>query len=178
MDDEKLQEQEVTEETPNDDDFKQSRRRKERKGLKGAFSRARAYRGQAAAAFLVLVGALLFYYFLHSLPSVAAGLKRFVGAISTAIWGFCIAFLMNPIVRFLEKHFIRLGMNRKAKKGETPEKKEARVRGRSRGFAILITVFMVLTLFVLLFVAIIPEFLSSIGTLIENRNPYGYRFHY
>ena len=173
MDDEKLQEQEVTEETPNDDDFKQSRRRKERKGLKGTFARARAYRGQATAAFLVLIGALLFYYFLHSLPSVAAGLKRFVGAISTAIWGFCIAFLMNPIVRFLEKHFIRLGMNRKEKKGETPEKKEARVRGRSRGFAILITVFMVVTLFVLLFVAVIPEFLSSIGTLIENLPEYG-----
>ena len=59
-------------------------------------------------------------------------------------------------------------MKRKAKKGETPEKKEARVRGRSRGFAILITVFMVLTLITLLLVAIIPEFTASIATLLEN----------
>ena len=61
MDEERLQEQDIneqdlTEETSREDAFKRSRRRKERKGLKGSFARARAYRGQAAAAFLVLVG--------------------------------------------------------------------------------------------------------------------------
>ncbi|MBO4280221.1 MAG: AI-2E family transporter [Lachnospiraceae bacterium] len=178
MDEERLQEQDIneqdlTEETSREDAFKRSRRRKERKGLKGSFARARAYRGQAAAAFLVLVGALLFYYFLHSLPFFARGIKKLVAAMAPAIWGFCIAFLMNPIVRFLEKHFIRFGQKRKPKKDETPEKREARIRGRSRGFAILITVVMVITLLTLLFVAVIPEFLSSIGTLIENIPEYG-----
>ena len=177
MDDDKLQEQDLTEEVETeiseDNDYKSSRRRKDRKGLKGTFVRARAYRGQAAAAFLVLAGALLFYYFLHSLPAFAAGFRKLMGAIAPAIWGFCIAFLMNPIVRFLEGHFIRFGLKRKPRKGETPEKQEARVRGRSRGLAILITVIMVLTLITLLFVAIIPEFLNSIGTLVDNLPEYG-----
>ena len=171
MDEEILLEQEAAEETAEVEDpkdFVPGRRRRERKGIRGSFSRARAYRGQATAAFLVLAGALIFYYLLHSLPALALGLKRVLRAISPAIWGFCIAFLMSPIVRFFENNFIKLGANRKPKNGETLEQREKRIRGRARGFAILITVILVLTLVTLLFVAIIPEFLASIGTLLEN----------
>ena len=170
MKEDSLREQELTEDEELDDyeEYEPARRREERKGLRGTFARAKAYRGQATAAFLVLVGALLFYYLLHSLPAVAHGLRRVIRALAPAIWGFCIAFLMSPIVRFFEKQFIKIGMKRKAKKGETPAQKEVRVRGRSRGFAILITVAMVLALLTLLFVAVIPEFLSSIGTLLQN----------
>ncbi|MBO4325345.1 MAG: AI-2E family transporter [Lachnospiraceae bacterium] len=132
------------------------------------FREAGQYRGQATAAFLVVVGALIFYYLLHMLPAFGQAFKTVTKAIAPVIWGFCFAFLMNPIVKIFERFFIRFGMKRKAKKGETPEKKERRVRGRSRGFAILITVILVLALITLLLYAIIPEFTASITTLLEN----------
>lgn len=171
MDEEILLEQEAAEEiaeATDSGDFEPGRRRRERKGIRGTFSRARAYRGQATAAFIVLAGALVFYYLLHSLPFFANGLKRILRAIAPAIWGFCIAFLMSPVVRFFERNFIKIGAKRRAKAGVPLEQAERRVRNRARGFAILITVILVLTLVTLLFVAIIPEFIASIGTLLEN----------
>jgi hypothetical protein len=60
MDEEILLEQEAAEEiaeATDSGDFEPGRRRRERKGIRGTFSRARAYRGQATAAFIVLAGA-------------------------------------------------------------------------------------------------------------------------
>lgn len=139
-----------------------------KKGLFGGMKEAGQYRGQATAAFLVLIGALVFYYLLHLLPVFGNMLKTVLKAVSPAIWGFCIAFLMNPLVRLIERIFVRWGLSRKGRKGETPEQKETRVRNRSRGFAILITVVLVLAMITLLLVAIIPEFTASIETLLNN----------
>lgn len=142
--------------------------RGKKKGLFGGMKDAGKYQGQATAAFLVLAGALIFYYLLHGLPTMAHALRSVTKALAPAIWGFCIAFLMNPLVRLIERVFIRWGLSRKGRKGETPEQKESRVRSHSRGFAILITVVLVLAMITLLLVAIIPEFTASIETLLNN----------
>lgn len=172
------------------------RRKGDQGGLRSRFASAKEYKAQGMAAFLVLASVIIFYYALHSLPMVATFLKKIIRAVISAIWGFCIAFLLNPVVKFFEKMFIRMSVKRAKKEksesrlskaGEkvrklrrrkaaeplTEEQQEARVRGRARSLAIFVTVVLAIAMVTLLLVAIIPEFTSSIGTLLENLPTYG-----
>ena len=46
-----------------------------KKGIFGGMKDAGKYRGQATAAFLVLAGALIFYYLLHGIPTIASAFE-------------------------------------------------------------------------------------------------------
>lgn len=149
------------------------RRKEDKGGLKGRFESAQAFKAQGTAAFLVLAAALIFYYILHSLPFFARILRRFIRAITTAIVGFVIAFLLNPVVGFFERSFQKIGRKKKATGKNTADDKEMNPGGKARNYAILVTVVIALSLITLLFAAIIPEFISSIGTLADNLPTYG-----
>lgn len=152
------------------------RRKEDQSAFRKRFESAKEYKAQATAAFLVLAAVLVFYYALHSLPLLAAGLKRVIRAITTAIVGFVIAFLLNPIVKFFEKNFKKMGARRRKKKetttGTEEETKDEAPGGKARNYAILVTILIALALVTLLFAAIIPEFISSIGTLATNLPEY------
>lgn len=144
------------------------RRKEDKEGFQRRLEGTKEFRTQGLVAFFVLAAVLLFYYVLKSLPAVATALSRVMRAIAPAIWGFCIAFLLNPIVKFMEKRFYKLGKKRKPKKNETAEQREERLRSRSRGFAILVTMICALSVVTLLIVAIIPQFNASIQMLVDN----------
>ena len=66
-------------------------------------------------AFLVIAASILFYYGIFHMKSLISGIKTFFGIMAPIIYGAAIAYLLTPIVNFLERK-IFLPIFRKRKK--------------------------------------------------------------
>ena len=118
----------------------------------------RPYLAIGLTAFLVIVGAIAFYFLMYRYSGVA----KFIGQITVILRpitiGLVIAYLMTPIVNFEERHLLPLVR----KKMKNPDKADKLVR--------LISVFGALLFFILfigiLLLMVIPELYRSINGLI------------
>ena len=118
----------------------------------------RPYLAIGLTAFLVIVGAIAFYFLMYRYSGVA----KFIGQITVILRpitiGLVIAYLMTPIVNFEERHLLPLVR----KKMKNPDKVDKLVR--------LISVFGALLFFILfigiLLLMVIPELYRSINGLI------------
>lgn len=54
-------------------------------------------------AFLVIAASILFYYGIFHMKSLVSGIKTFFGIMAPIIYGAAIAYLLTPIVNFLER---------------------------------------------------------------------------
>lgn len=131
------------------------------------WNKAKAYQGQAIAAFLTIGAALLLYFFLLRFSKFTNILKLCIKALSPFITGFVFAFIMNPLVKFMEQYFVKL-FCKKAKTDEDMEKG----RGRARKISIFLTLLIVIAAIALLIGSVIPEFFESIKTLVTNLPDY------
>ena len=57
----------------------------------------------AVYAFLVLAAAILFYGLLNNFPVVGRAFSTVLGLISPFIYAFGIAYILNPILKFIER---------------------------------------------------------------------------
>lgn len=118
----------------------------------------RPYLAIGLTAFLVIMGAIAFYFLMYRYSGVA----KFIGQITVILRpitiGLVIAYLMTPIVNFEERHLLPLVR----KKMKNPDKADKLVR--------LISVFGALLFFILfigiLLLMVIPELYRSINGLI------------
>lgn len=137
----------------------------EKKEKKLNFHRAKEYQGQAIAAFLVIAAALLLYFALLRIDMFGKLVSSFLSALAPLIVGCIIAFLLTPIKKFLERMFTKL-FQKVCRKKPVNQKLVRRI-------SVLISILLALTLVGLLLLAIIPELIRSISTLIGNLPGYG-----
>ena len=118
-------------------------------------------------AFLVVASAILFYMALSFLPALGKGIRTLVRILSPFVWGLVIAYLLNPLMRMLEKHvFHPLAL--KLYRG-----KKAHSRKRfARNMAVVISELVLLALLAALIWLILPQLYSSIVMIVDNSPTY------
>ena len=57
-------------------------------------------------AFLVIAASMLFYYGVFHMKTLLTGIQTFLGILTPIVYGVVIAFLLTPILNFLEKKII------------------------------------------------------------------------
>lgn len=111
-------------------------------------------------AFLVIAASMLFYYGIFHMKSLIFGIKTLIRILAPIIYGFVIAYILSPIVNFLEKKVIYPLLK---KREITPEK---RGKHAIRWACVLISLFLFLYLIYALIMMILPQLIRSIMNII------------
>ena len=119
--------------------------------LRQQFSRGMSY-------FLVIAASLIFYFVLLRLTNLSDGFLTVFGVLKPVVYGCVIAYLLNPIVRKIDKYLVP-ALERYIKKREKAEK-------ISRGVGIFVSLVLMVVLIVTLCNLLLPELYSSIRNLI------------
>ena len=130
-------------------------------------SRIKDYAPQGVVAFLVLTALMLLLFLLLKLPAIGKLIKNIFRALAPAIAGFIFAFIMSPLVRFLETKLMKFA-TRKRTDEELDSEWMRKTRRRVRRISILITLLVVLSVITLLLITIIPELAKSVEALALN----------
>lgn len=117
-------------------------------------------------AFLVLVGAITFYYFVFHSSNILAGFYTIVDVLMPVVFGMAIAYLLTPILNCLESRIL-IPLFDKLKIKKTPKRKSV-----IRGIGILITAFLVLAMIYILFSMLISQIVPSVEGIISNFDAY------
>ena len=118
---------------------------------------------QAGAYLVVLICAITFFFLIYNYNVWTGKLRYILSGLKSIIIGIVIAYLLNPIVRSLEKKLLKL-----FKKTHEEKKTKAAVRLVSSLLVVLVFVFVVS---VLLY-SILPEVIISISAVIRNSPKY------
>ena len=134
-------------------------------------SRIKDYAPQGVVAFLVLAALMLLLFCLLNLSIFGKFIKSVFRALGPAVAGFIFAFIMSPLVRFIETKLVAFAIARNREK-ERDEEWMAKIRKRARRISILLTLATLLAIITLLLVAIIPELAKSLKDLALNLAKY------
>lgn len=66
-------------------------------------------------AFLVIAASMLFYYGVFHMKTLLTGIQTFLGILTPIVYGVVIAFLLSPILNFMEKKIIYPTLAKKQK---------------------------------------------------------------
>lgn len=121
------------------------------------FERNNKYTTIAIYAFLVVVASILFYYAFLSLGGGFPWIRKVMGFLKSVIYGLVFAFLLNPVLRFVETKLL----------GKTKLRPT-----RRRGVGLLITYLFVLAFLALFFSLVIPQVFASAAALADNIQGY------
>lgn len=157
----------------------------------------RKYTTIAVYTLIVIVVAVLFVVFVFKFDSFTKGFSKFGGVLAPATCGLVIAFILNPLMMYIENKFFR-----KLKEGEpkkhnivvrklrnssvsdsamvkTLEKHESTIEKRKRRRVIMARVFSMLITFIIVFalligiiIAVVPSVVKSIMDLAEKMPEY------
>lgn len=119
---------------------------------------ARRYVTAALVVFITFCCCILFFFMIYRYNGFAEFWKKLTQILQPIIIGLVIAYLLNPTMRFLEKHILRF--LKKRMKSERKAKKVA------RGLGILGSLLMLVGIFVILIASILPSIVSSIESMI------------
>ncbi|MFV0400929.1 MAG: AI-2E family transporter [Oscillospiraceae bacterium] len=111
------------------------------------FERNPKYNTIAIYAFLVAAAIILFGLLLVNLGNMFEGVKNILGYITTVLYGFVFAFLLNPMVKFYDRHIFS-----KVAKEKGGLRKKVR-----KGLSILLTYITTLALFFLFLLLVVPQ---------------------
>ena len=126
-------------------------------GAKGP-SKLRQQFGRGITIFLVVAASIMFYFALLRLTNLLELLKEIIGVLQPVIYGCVIAYLLNPIVRNVDRYLLPV-LERNMKKRESAER-------FSRGLGVLAAVLVLIFLIVTLCNLLIPELYYSIRNMI------------
>ena len=118
-------------------------------------------------AFCVIACAILFYMALNYIGLVGKALRSLVKILSPFIWGLVISYLLNPLVKTLEKKVFGPFSGRIFAKS-----RRTNGAGLARGLSVLFSEIFMLAIVTGLFFLIIPQLYSSIETIIVNSPVY------
>lgn len=127
-------------------------------GKKGP-SRIRQYFTRGFSYFLVIAAGLLFYFLLLRMGQFGKTLETIVSVLMPVVYGMAIAYILNPVVMFVERHILPSLKKRM--------KKEGRAEKVSRGIGIFAGLVLLLFIIVGLCNMMIPELYSSIMNLVR-----------
>ena len=114
----------------------------------------RPYLAIALTAVLVICLCIVFFFLIYRYNGFAAGWKKLTAILQPIIIGIVIAYLINPIMVFFEKHLIRWI--------EPKMKKKAKAKKLCRGIATLGALAVFILIIVVLLVMLIPQLVESI----------------
>lgn len=113
---------------------------------------------QAFTIMLVIGIGLLIFFALYRFDSIAKVAGNIVNILSPILYGFTIAYILNPIMVFWEKKIYEV----LSKKNSNAEK----VRKASRSLSIFISLFIAITVLFVIFYLVIPELIATIYGLV------------
>ena len=111
-------------------------------------------------AFLVIAASILFYYGIFHMKSLVTGIKTFFSIMAPIIYGAAIAYLLTPIVNFLERKIIFPIFEKRRK---TLQKKG---RKAVRWICVILSVFFMFLIIYALVMMILPQLIRSIMNII------------
>lgn len=114
----------------------------------------RPYLAIALTAVLVICLCIVFFFLIYRYNGFAAGWKKLTAILQPIIIGIVIAYLINPIMVFFEKHLMRWI--------EPKMKKKAKAKKLCRGIATLGALAVFILIIVVLLVMLIPQLVESI----------------
>lgn len=110
-------------------------------------------------AFLIVVACIACYFAFLRFDYIADVFSTITSLLRPIIYGVVIAYLLNPVMKFVEK-YVSMGLKKIIKKEESAKK-------ISRSIAIFASIIFALAIVSALFVMLIPELIKSINDLIE-----------
>lgn len=117
-------------------------------------------------AFLVIAASITFYYFIFHSSNITSGIKVVIGILMPVVFGLVTAYLMTPILNFMEGRLL-IPLFDKCHIKETAGRKKI-----IRGIGILITAFFFVALIYLLIFMLISQIVPSIEGIITNFDSY------
>ena len=126
-------------------------------GNKGP-SKLRQHFNRGLTSFLVVACCIMFYFLFLRFSVVSGILSKIFAILKPVIYGFVIAYVLNPIVKFVEEHVEPVILER-VKKREFAKKV-------SRGVGVIVALIVGIALVVALCNMVIPELYKSIRDLI------------
>lgn len=123
-------------------------------------------------AFLVIAGGIGFYYLVFHSGSLKNNLFRLLGIATPIIDGLILAYLLWPIVSFLERKILHPLKDRLIARYPGLEKKEKKLRKYCRGISILLTNIFVIYILVGFFRFVIPQIAFSIQNIVSQFDVY------
>lgn len=121
-------------------------------------------------AFLVVVASILFYSLVFHGANIIAGLDILIDILMPVVWGFAIAYLLTPVLNFLEKKLL-FPLCKRLRFKETRKQKSI-----VRGIGILLTAFLFVALIYLLLYMLLSQIVPSVQNIIINFDSYTKNF--
>ena len=131
---------------------------KQPKLLNNKTSLLKEHMQKGMTAFIVIVASIIFLFLLLKMTAITEFFKKITDVMMPIIYGFIIAFLLNPIMKKIE-HYSKIGLKRFFASEKTIEK-------LSRTFGVFGSLLIGIALVVALLNMIIPELYLSISNLV------------
>ncbi|MGC4017916.1 MAG: AI-2E family transporter [Muricomes sp.] len=121
-------------------------------------SKLRQKLGRGMTVFVVIAACILFYFALLRLSVISGAVKELFRVLKPIIYGLAIAYLLNPVVKFVES-YLRPVLEKKISS-------QKKVHGIARVTGIFIAVVIFIFIIVALFNMMIPELYKSIRSMV------------
>lgn len=107
-------------------------------------------------AFLVIAASIMFFYFISEHAAIRQMLSRFVGLMMPFVYGLVLAYILNPVLNWLEKKvFPKLFKEKMSKR-------------KRRGLGVLISLLFALAVITLFLAILIPQLVESVDSLAKS----------
>ena len=113
------------------------------------------------AAFCVIAGSIVFYYLIFHNSSFRSGIDQFFGILRPILYGVVLAYILNPIMQFLENHIYLLLRKWKVTMNRT-------VHLAVRFFSVFAAGFLLFFVIYGLVSLLLPQLIDSIRNIIRN----------
>lgn len=127
-------------------------------GRKGP-SRIRQSFGRGLTFFLVIAACIVLYFAFLRVDTIFGVIRTIMGILKPIIYGFAIAYLLNPIVKAVDRYLCPL-LEKKLKKKRTADR-------LSRGIGICLALLVLFAIIITLLNMLIPELITSVHNLME-----------
>ncbi len=117
------------------------------------------WRRKTLAVLLIALVCILFYFLLFHIEYVSTLWNTLTGALTPIFIGLILAYLLNPLANFLQRHFTSW-FGRKMQ--------PARAKRMAQGLSITLSMLLVILLIATLALMIIPEIVNSVGRVAES----------
>lgn len=109
--------------------------------------------------FITFVCCILFFFSVLRYQGFANGWHKVISAAQPIIIGLVLAYLLNPVMKFFERHLYKLLKDR--------TKTDKKAKKMARGFAITCSIIFLIAVIVLLIAAIVPSVINSVMGIVD-----------
>lgn len=114
--------------------------------------------------FLVVIASMLFNTIIQQWPGISAFFGRVNGYLTPFLWGFILAYLLNPVVRFFQSRAFEPLGGKLFKKGDVKHK----AASFGRAVAVTVSILLLLAVVAVLLWQVLPQVYKSVEGLLSN----------